>query len=420
MHAFEDEKTSDSLDAQGASFEAQGRWAEAAQYHKRALAVRERLLGPCMKTAQSCLHVSLCLSRHGHHKEALPYCERAELWIRANPTQVEPEVTHTVRILRGQILRGTGQFNEAAALLRELSQTQTDDLLRSEAWNNLAGVYRDMAKYDDALALYSQVYDSATKRKGEGSQEALTVLNNIALTLSDSNAQPELVLKNLQKVYDGYLKLGGEEHVNTIKTASSISIALQGMGRYEEAETWARKAFRASERVFGEENQPTLSIANTLGIVLTQLKKYDEAEDVLEACLSGLTHVYGPSHFMTLTTRANLAGALHGKGDLEKSLTEQSIAYEGVKKGLGAGHPAARKSIQEIIRIQHEMGRYSDAIKNQEALLDTMLQQPPHHSGHVLCMEKLALFYRKNGETTKAEATADRAKKLGDRIRSGR
>jgi tetratricopeptide (TPR) repeat protein len=417
MQAFENEKTSDLLETQAEGLEKQSRYAEAAQCHKRVLAARERVLGSSMKTAKSCFSLARCLSLIGRHNEALPYCERAREWIRAHQSVVGAAVANEVQILYGKILRSCGRLKDSLALFEGLLGTNIQGEGQIEVLSGMGGVYRDMGKYDEALTCFRMSYASVVKQKGEENEHALSALNNIAVTMQSAGNQSDQVLESLQKVYNGYVKLRGEEHLHTVQTASSISGVLHSMNRYQEAETWAKKALRASERAFGAENQPSLTIANALGTTLTSMKKYDEAEDVLENCLAGLEHLYGKDHSITLTTRANLALLYQAKGDLARALAEMSASHDSMKRTLGSGHPTTRRILQGIIQIQDQMGRFGDAAKNQEAILGAMMQYPLHE-GHIRCIQKLAEFYRKDGDVTKAKSMEVRAMHLRNQIKS--
>jgi ATP/maltotriose-dependent transcriptional regulator MalT len=128
--------------------------------------------------------------------------------------------------------------------------------------------------------------------------------------------------------------------------------------------------------------------------------------------------LYGKDHSITLTTRANLALLYQAKGDLAKALAEMSASHDSMKRTLGSGHPTTRTILQGIIQIQDQMGRFGDAAKNQEALVATMMQHVvPPHEGHIRCIQKLAEFYRKNGDVAKAKATEVRAMHLRNQIK---
>ena len=421
MQAFEDEATSDLLETQGFALEKEDRIIEAIQHYKRAYAARERLLGvSAPKTIKSGIDLARCLARSGHHREALPYCEKVLQWMKANPSQVQSYTVNRVKTLHGDILRGLGLFPDSVAAYQEVLSSTTDKESRNITLNGLAGVYREIGKYKEALDCYWESYNASKDLHGEESTQSLTILNNIATAMLEGGDAPEKVLEMFEKVYNGYLKLCGEAHPNTVKTASNISNVMQKLGRYQDAEKWGKDALRISERLFGEENQPTLSIANGLGTILNKLEKYDEAEDVLSVCVEGLAKAYGPDNSMTLITRSNLAQAIRGKGDLPKALSEQKSVYAGMEKAFGPGHVNSRSILQEVISLQEEMGLYADAIKNQEQLLVEMLKHGPPHRGHVKCLEHMAIIYRKAGQGAKAKETEERASRMLRDIESRR
>ena len=68
----------------------------------------------------------------------------------------------------------------------------------------------------------------------------------------------EQALDLQRDVYSGRLKLNGEEHVETLREASSYSESLIHVKRYQEVKSLLRKTIPVARRVLGDENILTL------------------------------------------------------------------------------------------------------------------------------------------------------------------
>ena len=68
------------------------------------------------------------------------------------------------------------------------------------------------------------------------------------------------------------------ENTQLLDTSFWVASYLHACGRYEEAETMHRRAFKGKEKVLGPEHPDTLASVNNLGSVLESQGKYEEAE----------------------------------------------------------------------------------------------------------------------------------------------
>ena len=82
---------------------------------------------------------------------------------------------------------------------------------------------------------------------------------------------------------------------------------LEDQGKYEEAEDMSRRALEGYEKVLGAEHSDTLASVNNLASVLEDQGKYEEAEDMNRRALEGYEKVLGKEHPKTLTSIYNLA-----------------------------------------------------------------------------------------------------------------
>jgi tetratricopeptide (TPR) repeat protein len=81
-----------------------------------------------------------------------------------------------------------------------------------------------------------------------------------------------------RRALQGYEKVLGPEHPNTLASISQLGLVLARQGKYEEAEANHQRDLAGSEKVLGPNHPDTLTSVGQLGLVLEQQGKYEEAE----------------------------------------------------------------------------------------------------------------------------------------------
>ena len=102
-------------------------------------------------------------------------------------------------------------------------------------------------------------------------------------------------------VYSGFLKLGGEESIETITAASNYAATLIKLNRFEEARSLLRKSIPVARRVLGESDRLTLEMRWCYATALYQdegasLDDRREAVATLESVAHSWKRIFGPAH----------------------------------------------------------------------------------------------------------------------------
>lgn len=129
-----------------------------------------------------------------------------------------------------------------------------------------------------------------------------------------------------REVLDNRLRLYGDQNIGVAYSRWALSFALEGTGKYAEAEFELRENARISENIFGREHPRTVSCFSDLGRFLIYQRKFDEAEDLLRQSSALQIKAQSAGHpVRVLPTRLYLATLLNEKGDraeAEKLLLE--------------------------------------------------------------------------------------------------
>ncbi|KAL3483807.1 putative kinesin light chain [Aspergillus germanicus] len=192
------------------------------------------------------------------------------------------------------------------------------------------------------------------------------------------------------------------------RAVSQLGSVLARQGKYEEAEAMHQRALQGFEKVPGPEHPNTLSSVSQLGLVLarqgnvSQLGsvlarqgKYDEAEAMHQRALPGREKALGPKHPDTLISVSQLGSVLARQGNLQnlaftlKQLGRVSDAFNLLKKCahlrnqvLGPHHPDAISSTNAL-RACEAAPSLSSKRQQPCALLDNPPPDPtPGHTSN--------------------------------------
>jgi hypothetical protein len=112
--------------------------------------------------------------------------------------------------------------------------------------------------YEDALSV-REAELSLLRRVGAPDDDLLVVQSNLANT-HEALGRDEQTLSMLRDVYSGWVKLGGEEHLETLRAANNYATSLNRLERFVEAKPLFRKTMPVVRRVLGENDFRTLTM----------------------------------------------------------------------------------------------------------------------------------------------------------------
>ena len=99
----------------------------------------------------------------------------------------------------------------------------------------------------------------------------------------------------------------GPEHPDTAASRLGVSLALNKLNRFQEADTLLRAAVDTFTRQLGRGHWRTANALTYRGIVLTNLRRYDEAHAILAEAEATLLAAFGPDHPRVAAVRKALA-----------------------------------------------------------------------------------------------------------------
>jgi len=189
----------------------QGRYREAEDLDKRALAIREKIQGPEHPDVATILNnLALLYKDQDRYEEAEPLLKRA-------------------LAIRKRVL-GPGNPAEMAAIL-----------------NNLALLYKDQGRSEEAEPLLKRALAIREKALGPEHSDVATILSNLAVLYDDQGRyeEAEPLYKRAMAIRE---KVQGPEHPDVATTLNNLASLYLVQGRYEEAEPLYKRALAIWEK----------------------------------------------------------------------------------------------------------------------------------------------------------------------------
>ena len=263
---------------------------------------------------------------------------------------------------------------ESLAMLNRLHGDEphpaTDDVKRQ-----LAGLYRDVRRFDESKPLYLEIIESRTRMLGPDHREVAHTWNSYSQLLSDMGENEAAIDANLQFVeimersYDGpHPSLGAAYH--------NRGIFLDRLGRSDEALEYFDRSLDMLDQTDVPPRHPNRAypIAAKAGVHLNN-NNYVEAEALLRDALSLRLENFDPQHLLVTEVRNSLGAALTGQAryaEAEPLLTE---TYQLFLDGRGPEDPRTIRGTRRLIAYYEALGD-QDAAERYRAQLPANAAEP--------------------------------------------
>jgi tetratricopeptide (TPR) repeat protein len=158
----------------------------------------------------------------------------------------------------------------------------------------------------------------------------------------------------------------GEDHPDTLGSATNLAINLHELGHYEQARQLDDDTLTRYRRVRGEDHPDTLTSANNLAIKLHWLGQLEQARRLGDDTLTRRRRVLGEDHPNTLNSANYLALDLHALGQYEQARQLQQDTLTRRRRVLGDDHPRTLASARHLAADLRALGRDSEANQMEE------------------------------------------------------
>lgn len=172
--------------------------------------------------------------------------------------------------------------------------------------NELALVYTEQGKYDEAIWLYKQVIEIDEKTIGKEHHNYAKHLNNLALVY-DSQGKYDEAIELCKKAIEIGEKTVGKEHHDHATRLNNLAGVYDSQGKYDEAIRLYKQAMEITGKALGKEHPAYATRLNNLAWVYRSQEKYSEATPLFEEALRILEAKLPPEHPKIANVKVSIA-----------------------------------------------------------------------------------------------------------------
>jgi tetratricopeptide (TPR) repeat protein len=200
----------------------------------------------------------------------------------------------------------------------------------------------------------------------------------------------------------------GDDHPDTLESASNLAFDLWEVGHYEQAYQLGEDALTRCRRVLGDDHPSTLRSAYILAFALWEVGHYEQTRQLAEDALTRSRRVLGDDHPYTLRSAYILAVALWELGHYEQAhqLAEDTLTRS--RRVLGDDHPYTLRSATLLAVALWELGHYERARQlGEDALTRSRRVRGDDHIHTLRSATLLAVTLRELGQHERARQLAE-------------
>ncbi|KAI9863316.1 MAG: hypothetical protein M1813_003758 [Trichoglossum hirsutum] len=391
-----------------------GRYQEAEAMYQRALAGKEKVLGPDhLSTLSTVNNLGILYSDQSRTAEAEAMFQRALVGREKALGPGHQSTLSTVNNL-GILYRDQSRTAEAETMFhRALAGTKKafgpDHPSTLTTVNNLGNLYRDQGRTAEAETMYQRALVGTEKALGPDHPSTLTTVNNLGNLYRNQSRMAESEAM-YQQALAGREKALGPDHLLTLDTVTNLATLYNDQSRTTEAEVMYQRALVGTEKVLGPDHPSTLIIVNNIGNLYEKQGRAAEAEMMYQQALAGTEKARGPDHPSTLSTVNNLGVLYSDQGRTAEAEVMFQRALAGKEKSLGPDHPSTLSTVNDLGILYSGQGRTTEAeAMYQRALVGRDKLLGLDHPSTLHTVKNLEILYSNQGRMAEAEAIHQRA-----------
>jgi tetratricopeptide (TPR) repeat protein len=250
---------------------------------------------------------------------------------------------------RLQELQAAGKFEAALAVAEELAALRTR-VQGADHWQAV-----------DARYTAEAVRKASRTEKDDRTEYAASFSSQRQAYALDGRGRYREAQPLFEKVLAVRRKVLGEEHPHTATCHDNLAATLDEQGHYREAAEGYRKALAIRRKVLGEEHPDTATSYSNVAFNLKAQGRSREAEAGLDKALAIRRKVLGEEHPDTATSYNRVALNLNAQGRYKEAQEGLQKALAIRRKVLGEDHPDTATSYNNVAANLSFQGRHKEA-----------------------------------------------------------
>lgn len=273
-----------------------------------------------------------------------------------------------------------------------------DPETRAQLHEMIANIYSRLDLLDRAGEHYEKAMLALVSSENitEHDERVLRMAGNIA-TLALHRDENEKGAAQLEELERRYAAAGITRGENLSTTLSALGVAYRRMDRVEDALAAYTRASAALPD--GQhESDAALSLAANIAVALETLGRLDEAGVAYSKLIETRERISGPDHIETISAKLNYAHYHIIRGEPEKGRDLLRAAVAGAERGCGPGHLTTLFAMNNLAKCEEDMRNDDAAISLYRDIVARYAVHRPSDNINVLIpMANLGglLFHRK-------------------------
>jgi tetratricopeptide (TPR) repeat protein/CHAT domain-containing protein len=388
---------------------------------QRALALREKALGPeHADVGVSLNNLGLIHLAKNRPAQAEPLFKRAQAIFEKAKGPEHPTVALLLNNLAG-LYQAQGRYAEAEAhFLRAVGIWQKtrgpDHPSVADGYANLGGLFFDQRRYADAATYFERALAISEKAAGAEHPSLTALLDNLARAYREQKllAEAEKVEKRALAIEE---KARGPDHPRVAWRLEGLAALYIMERRWEEAERYHKRSLVLREQMLGPDHPMIATSLNALGYAYSEQGKLAESEAAYKRALEIFARARGPDH-ADLAFNLNVLGLLYlytGRYHEAETMHTRALAIRERAKGPDSADVAA--SLNALATVHQKQGRFADAerlMKRVIALNEKVFG--PEHEQFAESLNNLGPIYRAFGRLSEAAALYERAAAIKEKL----
>ena len=231
--------------------------------------------------------------------------------------------------------------------------------LTLRAMNGLAAIYGRRNKDEDATKLHERILEVRLKTSGPSDRKTLVAKHNLGLSFMDAGKLREAE-PLLREAVEAEVK-NEPDHPSTLNSINNYVSLLVNLGRYSAAADWAERLMEANVRVHKFKHPATQSAIFKVVEIRSSQGKNDAALRILGPALEQARREFGSDDPKTLALLAKRIGLLCIMGDLAEAGSSAEELLASRTRKLGPEHPESLDALKNLAVIRRDQGATAEA-----------------------------------------------------------
>lgn len=402
----------------GELYENQNRIAEAKKFYEEALKIRStnKNTPEYMRTLSN---IASLLALEKNYEQAKNYFVELETLIKSNDP-IDNKLLANAQIELAGIYYELGDINQSETnyqnALSTLQALDQKDPAYVNALDNLATLYKNKGRYQEAEALYLQALQAAEKFSSKSDNFYMSILDDLTLLykITGRYQDAETKAKESLELRKQYL---GEQHPDYATSLSILGQLYTSMGKYSEAETMYSKAIQIKKNNNADKTPEYATLQNLTAGLYKAMGRYQEAEALLQNAIKLRRELLGEKHPDYATTLNDLATLYKIQNRNAEAAEYYKQALEIRKATLGEKHPDYATSLDNLATFYFTSKQYTEAEPYYKQALEIRKaifgEKSPYYAAS---LNNLALLYENTKKVDLAQQYYDQALKIFETV----